>query len=91
MCTEMCHQEASCLSTGGPRGTCTCRDGYEGDGVNLCRRAPSCPLTCVANAHCIKQEVTDLPPYTCVCNRGYRGIPQSMCFKWPHDNADIAG
>jgi cysteine-rich repeat protein len=53
--------------------TCTCLDGYEGDGVTSCVNIDECASDelndCSPNATC-----TDTPgSYTCTCNAGYEG------------------
>nr|XP_009858924.2 stabilin-2-like [Ciona intestinalis] len=89
-CLQVCHSDANCVLGSGSIGICMCKSGYFGDGINICR-PDECSLTCIENAHCEPQEVTDLPPFKCVCDYGYRGNPHSLCLKWPNDNTRVLG
>ncbi|CAH1238375.1 LTBP4 [Branchiostoma lanceolatum] len=63
---DPCDQQAVCTNTKGSF-TCTCNDGYTGDGSTCTAR---CGQTCDANARC---RNTDGSNYACVCNDGFQG------------------
>jgi len=56
---QPCHEEATCTDVEGGRYTCTCKDGYSGDGLNY-RNALGCKFgTCVdfeSNSYCEKRK-----------------------------------
>jgi hypothetical protein len=70
--THDCDPDATCTNVPPGSYTCTCNDGYEGDG-KMCTEVDECSLgtyDCDPVATC-----TNTPPgsYTCTCNDGYEG------------------
>ncbi|XP_078703247.1 uncharacterized protein LOC144928576 [Branchiostoma floridae x Branchiostoma belcheri] len=61
-----CHEFAVCANTKGSF-TCTCIDGYTGDGMTCAAR---CTQVCHTNARCKNIGGTN---YGCVCNDGFEG------------------
>eukprot|EP00092_Neocalanus_flemingeri_P000676 GFUD01000718.1.p1 GENE.GFUD01000718.1~~GFUD01000718.1.p1 ORF type:complete len:1537 (-),score=283.11 GFUD01000718.1:154-4470(-) len=75
-----CHKYASCIMVFGPAdgATCTCPEGFDGDGVSLCE--PAAPVEtrdcrtgapCGHNAECTYQS--DRASFACMCEAGYQG------------------
>ncbi|XP_078702689.1 uncharacterized protein LOC144928343 [Branchiostoma floridae x Branchiostoma belcheri] len=60
-----CHEFADCTNTDGSY-TCTCRDGYMGNGKNCTGR---CGQPCGENGECRNTGTI----YECVCNDGFEG------------------
>ena len=66
--TDNCSANAFCTNTEGSF-TCTCRDGYEGDGVTCENPNLPCRGVCSDDATCVQ----DGPFDACVCNDGFEG------------------
>ena len=86
--TDNCHTNASCTNTPPGGFTCTCNQGYTGDGItctgkySLCLAMLTALLTsdideCATDAdNChTNADCTNTPPggFTCTCNQGYTG------------------
>jgi hypothetical protein len=74
-----CDPNATCSETTGGAPTCTCKDGYTGDGKS-CTAKPSCAVDnggCDANATCTDADGAP----TCTCKDGYTGDGKSCTAK----------
>ncbi|XP_060558687.1 uncharacterized protein LOC132718978 [Ruditapes philippinarum] len=72
----VCHPNAICTDIDETNFTCTCKEGYEGDGLlagqgcgpKLCTQDSDCHT----NAFCNDEKM-------CECNKGYEGEPNLLC------------
>jgi hypothetical protein len=79
--THDCHAMATCTNTPSGSFTCTCKEGYAGDGKTSCEDIDECDLTnpthdCHAMATCTN---TPSGSFTCTCKEGYAGDGKTSC------------
>lgn len=68
---QLCDINADCKNTAGSY-ECRCKEGFEGDGVEICAVSNECFVgehNCDMNAKCIDKDYL----YDCQCSAGYKG------------------